>query len=153
MAKVCPCLTIAGHQCTRPIFTDYPFCGTHLNQLIYSMGGNSFKRGRVLRTSFSSVDESLIHEAIEKWENEFSTLINTDPNNNHELLIEILRRRGRMTVSALTECFNGRLQTRCSPTQIGRAMTSLVESGLVIRSSTRSKTVTVHKTTTYELST
>ena len=146
-------MTGEGHRCTRPLLTDYPFCGTHLSQLMSAMKGNSFKRSRVMRTSFRNISVNEIERAMKLWEREFGSVagFKTDPHANHALLKEILLKRGSMTVGALTDCFNSRLQVRYSPTQVGRAMTTLVNDGSVIRTTTRSKKVTVHKTTVYSL--
>ena len=150
----CPCITLKGIPGSRDTMNNYPFCGSHLNQLIWGFHSRSaFKRSRVLRTSFREVEDILINEALEKWTNENEDVMRwTDPERNPEIILKILSVRGRMTIQALTEAFNSHVQAKYSATLVGRALTPMVKAGQVLRTTTRSQGMTIHKTTAYELS-
>lgn len=151
--NTCPCLTTIGHLCTKPPKQDFPFCPTHLNQLVTAYNStNSFKRSRVLRTSFMGIDDELITSAVELWSERFHDVtVWTTPEGNLKTLIQILRVKGAMTTLSLTEAYNSIHQTKYSPTRIGRAMSKLVDSGDVSKRTTRAKHLTINKTSLYEI--
>ena len=133
-----------AHPCGNSATHYTPYCIHHERQLVRALTSSSgFYRRKVFRNHFPDIQADELTQVEEAWS--VKCLSMNDPvtmRSNLDMMLSIIRLFQPITISILTEKVNQNVGYAFSKKQVGKALSTQVKEGLIVKGLTTSRALT-----------